>query len=83
MSTPLPKWTDERTDALVAFVGGETPISQATVASAAEQLETTTRSISSKLRKMDYDVELASTTSTRAFSDEQEAILEALSLIHI
>ena len=77
MSTPLPKWTDERTDALVAFVGGETPISQATVASAAEQLETTTRSISSKLRKMDYDVELASTTSTRAFSDEQEAILEA------
>lgn len=77
MSTPLPKWTDERTDTLVAFVGGESPISQATVASAAAQLETTTRSISSKLRKMDYDVELASTTSTRAFSDEQESILES------
>ena len=74
---PLPKWTDERTDALTTFVGDETPISQSTVAEAADQLETTTRSISSKLRKMGYEVELASTSSSRAFTDEQEAILEA------
>ena len=80
---PLPKWTDERTDTLTSFVGGETPVSQGTVAQAAEQLETTTRSISSKLRKMGYEVELASASSARAFTDEQEAILEALSLIHI
>ena len=39
----LPKWTDERTQQLVDFVGGESPISQATVASAAEDLETSTK----------------------------------------
>ena len=53
----LPKWTDERTSALESFVGDETPVSQATVAAAAEDLETSVRSVSSKLRKMGYDVE--------------------------
>ena len=71
----LPKWTDERTDELVNFVGDESPISQATVAEAADQLETSTRSISSKLRKMGYEVELASASSSRAFSESQEATL--------
>lgn len=71
----LPKWTDERTDELVNFVGDESPISQATVAEAADQLETSTRSISSKLRKMGYEVELASASTSRAFSDAQEATL--------
>jgi len=71
----LPKWTDERTDSLVNFVGDESPISQATVAEAADQLETSTRSISSKLRKMGYEVELASATASRAFSDAQEQTL--------
>ncbi len=73
----LPKWTDERTDALTTFIGDESPVSQATVADAAESLETSTRSISSKLRKMGFEVELASSASSRAFSDEQEAILAA------
>ena len=73
----LPKWTDERTAELTAFVGGESPVSQATVASAAENLETSTRSVSSKLRKMGYDVELASASSSRAFSDAQEATLSS------
>ena len=44
----LPKWTDERTSALESFVGDESPVSQATVASAAEELETSVRSVSSK-----------------------------------
>ena len=48
----LPKWTDERTAALTNFVGSESPVSQDTVAEAAEELETSTRSISSKLRKL-------------------------------
>ena len=52
----LPKWTDERTSELTSFVGDESPVSQATVASAAEQLETSVRSVSSKLRKMGFDV---------------------------
>ena len=73
----LPKWTDERTDQLTNFVGNETPVSQSTVAEAAETLETTSRSISSKLRKMGIDVELASASTQRAFSDEQESTLEA------
>ena len=71
----VPKWTDERTQALVDFVGGETPISQATVASAAEELETSVRSVSSKLRKMGFDVELASASASKSFSEEQEATL--------
>jgi len=71
----LPKWTDERTSELTSFVGDESPVSQATVASAAEQLETSARSVSSKLRKMGFDVELASASATKSFSDEQEATL--------
>ena len=71
----LPKWTDERTSALESFVGNESPVSQATVANAAEELETSVRSVSSKLRKMGYDVELASSSNTKSFSDEQEATL--------
>ena len=71
----LPKWTDERTAELTSFVGDESPVAQGTVAEAAVQLETSTRSVSSKLRKMGFDVELASATSTRAFSDAQEATL--------
>ena len=36
----LPKWTDERTTALTNFVGSESPVSQATVAEAAEASST-------------------------------------------
>lgn len=71
----LPKWTDERTSDLTSFVGNESPISQETVAEAAERLETSSRSISSKLRKMGYEVELASARATKAFTPEQEATL--------
>tara|TARA_E500000331_G_scaffold29514_1_gene24859 strand:+ start:1282 stop:2004 length:723 start_codon:yes stop_codon:yes gene_type:complete len=73
----LPKWTDERTGQLMQFIGDERPVSQTTVGEAAETLDTTTRSISSKLRKMGVEVELASSSSTRAFSDSQEATLSA------
>jgi hypothetical protein len=73
----LPKWTEERTTALTDFVGGESPVSQGTVANAAVELDTSTRSISSKLRKMGHDVELASANASRAFSDSQEATLQA------
>ena len=71
----VPKWTDDRTTELTNFVGSESPVSQATVAQAAESLETSSRSVSSKLRKMGYEVELASATSTRTFSDKEEATL--------
>jgi len=71
----VPKWTDERTQSLVDFVGSESPVSQVMVANAAEELETSSRSVSSKLRKMGYDVELASASASKSFSDEQEATL--------
>ena len=73
MST-TPKWTEERTAQLVDGVGDETPVSRSTVADLAAELETSTRSISSKLRKLGYDVELAS-AAPRAFSDEVTAQL--------
>lgn len=71
----LPKWTEERTAALTSFVGDESPISQATVAEAADQLDTSTRSVSSKLRKMGYEVELASQAGGKGFTEAQEATL--------
>lgn len=74
----LPKWTDERTDELTAFVGDETPVSQATVAEAADRFETSARSVSSKLRKMGFDVELASAAGGSKFTEEQAANLRLI-----
>ena len=71
----LPKWTDERTAELTSFVGSESPVSQETVAEAADRLETSTRSVSSKLRKMGFEVELASARASKSFSESQEATL--------
>lgn len=72
----LPKWTEERTAALEAFVGDEAPVSRETVAGAAENFETTTRSISSKLRKMGFEVAPAA-AAAKGFTEAQEATLEA------
>ena len=66
-----PRWTDDRTRILTAIAEGMDTVSQETVANAAVELDTTTRSISSKLRKMGYDVELASSANKKAFTDEQ------------
>lgn len=71
----IPKWTDERTTALSEFVGTETPVAYSTVVEAAEQLETSARSVASKLRKMDFEVESSVSSTPRAFSDAQEATL--------
>lgn len=73
----LPKWTEELTEQLVSYVGDESPVSRETVEGAAEQLETTSRSVASKLRKMGYDVDRAGANASRAFSDKQEATLRA------
>jgi hypothetical protein len=74
----LPKWTEERTSDLTSMVGDESPVSQDTVAEIADRMETSTRSVSSKLRKMGYEVELASERAAKkSFSPEQEATLQA------
>lgn len=73
----IPKWTDERTSALTNFVGSESPVTYATVVDAADQLETSPRSVASKLRKMGHEVESSASVTTRAFSDAQETTLNS------
>lgn len=75
--TKLPAWNDERTEALTTMVGNESPVSQNTVSECAVELETTTRSISSKLRKMGFDVETVVQAHKKVFSDEQEVELRS------
>jgi len=72
-----PKWNDDRSAQLTAFVGDESPVSYGTVNEAALLLETSTRSISSKLRKMGFEVELASAGKGKSYSEAQEATLAA------
>jgi len=74
------KWTDETTDTLKNYVGDDSvAISQHTVQEAAKMLETTSRSVAAKLRKLGYEVDKVESTATKAFSDEQEeAIREFL-----
>lgn len=73
----LPKWTEERTKALVDFVGDESPVSHETVLEAADELETTPKSVAAKLRKMEYEVESSAAVVSKKFSDEQEETLRA------
>lgn len=68
----LPKWDEARTSALESFVGDESPVSRATIEDAAEELETSVRSISSKLIKMGYETEKVSATKSKTFSESQE-----------
>lgn len=75
MSKTLPKWTEDRENELSTIVGNETPVTRDTVQRASEALETTTRSIASKLRKMGFDVEKADAEYQRTFSDEEETKL--------
>jgi DNA-directed RNA polymerase subunit F len=71
----LPKWNEERTAKLQELVVGQEPVSQEVVAKIAEVLETTNRSISSKLRKMGVEVVLASAGATKTFTDTQAVAL--------
>lgn len=69
-------WNEANTEQLVALAGDKSAqVSQASLATIAEELGTTTRSVGSKLRKMDYDVQKASETNTSAWSETQEAEL--------
>ena len=69
-------WTEDREAQLLAAVGDERPVTQETVAAAAEALEVSTRSASAKLRKMGIEVEKAGPRA-RKFSEEQEEALVA------
>lgn len=71
----LPKWTEDRTNELTNLVGAETPVSVATVEAAAAELETSTRSVASKLRKLGYEVASSAEKAVKAYTPEQEADL--------
>ena len=72
----MSNWTEEREATLVNVVGSETPVTLDTVARAAEELETSTRSVSAKLRKMGFEVEKVG-AKAKTFSEEDEAGLVA------
>ena len=74
--TTIPKWNDERTSQLEAGVNGESPVTKATVERLATELETSPRSVSSKLRKLGHDVEKASEAPKAFDEDEAEALRE-------
>jgi len=74
MTNTLPKWTEDRTAALAAEVNEDTLVTRDDVAQLAEQFETSTRSIASKLRKMGYSVETVA-AAPKAFSDDEAEAL--------
>lgn len=73
MSKSIPKWTEERTATLESMLETGVLVTNELVKQAAESLSTSTRSISSKLRKMGYEVESAAAATGKAFSDDEEA----------
>ena len=75
MST-LPKWNEEREATLVSTVGKESPVTAATVDKAASVLDTTSKSVAAKLRKMSYEVESIAKAVTKSYSEADEAELE-------
>lgn len=78
MSTKI-TWNEENVAALIAFVGEVSPVSQELVASAAEELGTTPRSIGAKLRNLGVEVEKV-TAKASAWSVDAEAALKELVL---
>lgn len=71
-------WNDEREAMLVAAVNGLDVVSQDKVREIAADMETTARSIGSKLRKMGYEVEKATGAKSSWSDDEQEALIAFL-----
>lgn len=71
-------WNEANTNELVALAGSEGAlVTQAQLAEFADVLGTSTRSVGSKLRKMDYNVQKASETKASAWTDAQEKALVA------
>jgi len=73
------KWTDARTEQLTDIVGPVgSQVSKEVILSAAEALETTVRSVSSKLRKMGYDVASVAEARTSKFDAADTEALRTL-----
>jgi len=72
MSNNVPKWNEEREATLTKIVGSVSPVTLDVVTTAADELETTTRSVAAKLRKMGFEVDSVSKTATKKYTDDQE-----------
>ena len=65
------KWTPETIAALVAATNGENPVSAATVNAIAVTLEISARSVASKLRNIDIEVDSLAVVKAPSFTPEQ------------
>lgn len=68
-------WTEANVEALEAAVAGVELVTQEQLKEIAETLGTTPRSVGSKLRKMDYNVQLASEAGKSKWTADEEAAL--------
>lgn len=68
-------WSDEAVAQLVSIAGSESPVSVARVEQAATTLDRSVRSVSSKLRQLDYDVASMAKEKVAAFTPEQSVAL--------
>lgn len=69
------KWNEDAVAKLLNIVGSESPVSAATVESAATALNVTPRSVASKLRQLDREVASMAKEKTVTFSPEQTQAL--------
>lgn len=74
----MSNWTEDKVSVLTGLVGNEAPVSQETVEKAAAELEVSNRSVSSKLRKMGYDVEKVGARSKTFSADDESALVAFL-----
>lgn len=73
--TKTVKWDEARVEQLMSIVGTNTPVSVATIESAAVALGVTTRSIASKLRNLDIECVSLAKVQTSAFTDAETSAL--------
>ena len=76
MTEKSKKWSEEAVATLLSTVGEDSPVSVSSVEKAAEVLGFTTRSIASKLRKLDREVTSMAKEKTSDFTAEESANLE-------
>lgn len=71
MTEKTKKWSDEAVARLMSIAGGSSPVSVAKVEQAAQELGFTLRSVASKLRQLDLEVESMAKEKVSAFSDSE------------
>ena len=77
MTDKAKKWSDEVVEQLLATVGNESPVSNATVEKAAEALGVSVRSVAAKLRQLDREVASMAKEKTSAFTEDESDELQA------